>query len=111
MARTLGVYYGAFSTGIVAGGAAAPGRRRQARLAGLLRTPGLVPILASNFAYLWMVATVFNTLVPLFATDVLGRSTVGVGVVFAFALAAVPCLAAIALVARTPETLRPRRAG
>jgi MFS transporter, DHA1 family, multidrug resistance protein len=134
MARTLGIFYGAFNTGFVAGGAAsglvadrlglaaplllnaavvalaavlwlalipagrpdraaaaaagpaAPSGAGRVGLARLLRTPGLVPVLVTNFAYLWMVAVVFDTLVPLFASDVLGLSTVGIGVVFAVAL-------------------------
>jgi MFS family permease len=53
----------------------------------LLRVPGLLPVLATNFAYLWMVAVVFDTLVPLFGHDALGMSTAGIGVVFAIALA------------------------
>jgi DHA1 family multidrug resistance protein-like MFS transporter len=131
MARTLGIFYGAFNTGFVAGGAlsglvadrfglagpllanavvvtlaavlwlalspagrAAPAagpppadRDGGGNLARLLRTPGLIPVVVTNFAYLWMVAVVFDTLVPLFASDVLGLSTVGIGVVFAVALA------------------------
>jgi DHA1 family multidrug resistance protein-like MFS transporter len=140
MARTLGVFYGAFNSGFVAGGAAsglvadrlglggpllanaavvalaallwlslvparrpgeatagaAPppagpprrGRGRGASLGRVLRTPSLVPVLVTNFAYLWMVAVVFDTLVPLFASDALGLSTVAIGVLFAVALAA-----------------------
>jgi len=132
VARTLGIFYGAFNTGFVAGGAAGglvadrfglagpllvnavvvilaavlwlalipAGRAATAggtrpsdhggggNLARLLRTPGLIPVVVTNFAYLWMVAVVFNTLVPLFASDVLGLSTVGIGVVIAVALAA-----------------------
>jgi MFS family permease len=133
MARTLGIFYGAFNTGFVAGGAVsglvadrlglagpllvnavvmalaaalwlvlipAAGQAGGASAAGgasppgggnlarLLRTPGLVPVVVTNFAYLWMVAVVFDTLVPLFASDVLGLSTVGIGVVIAVALAA-----------------------
>jgi DHA1 family multidrug resistance protein-like MFS transporter len=142
MARTLGIFYGAFNTGFVAGGAASglvadrfglagplllsavvmavaaalwlalapaadrpapaaapaadagglpPGRGGRGGRGGLgrvLRTPGLVPVVVTNFAYLWMVAVVFDTLVPLFASDVLGLSTIGIGVVFAVALAA-----------------------
>jgi DHA1 family multidrug resistance protein-like MFS transporter len=140
MARTLGIFYGAFNTGFVAGGAASglvadrfglagpllvnavvvllaavlwlalipaasrpdPAASRAApagetrppahgggrNLARLLRTPGLIPVVVTNFAYLWMVAVVFDTLVPLFATDVLGMSTIGIGVVIAVALAA-----------------------
>jgi MFS transporter, DHA1 family, multidrug resistance protein len=137
MARTLGVFYGAFNTGFVAGGAASgmvadrlglagplllnavvvaaaaglwlvlapaagrPGPATEAaaqaaadagspgrgNLARLLQTRALVPVVVTNFAYLWMVAVVFDTLVPLFASDVLGMSTVGIGVVFAVALA------------------------
>jgi len=140
MARTLGIFYGAFNTGFVAGGAASglvanrfglagpllvnavvvilaavlwlalipavrrpdpaagraapagetrpPDHRGGGNLARLLRTPGLIPVVVTNFAYLWMVAVVFDTLVPLFASDVLGLSTVGIGVVIAVALAA-----------------------
>jgi MFS transporter, DHA1 family, multidrug resistance protein len=134
MARTLGIFYGAFNAGFVAGGAASGLVAEQLGLAGpllvnaavvtlaavlwlavipaehqanratgptpptegattpdrarLLRIPGMVPILASNLAYFWMVATVFNTLVPLYAGDVLGLSTVAIGVVFAVALVA-----------------------
>jgi MFS transporter, DHA1 family, multidrug resistance protein len=133
MARTLGIFYGAFNTGFVAGGAAsglvadrfglagpllanavvvvlaavlwlallpagglaapaggtgAPHRGEGRGLARLLRTPGLVPVVVTNFAYLWMVAVVFDTLVPLFASDVLGLSTIGIGVAIAVALAA-----------------------
>ena len=135
-ARTLGLYYGAFNTGVVAGGAVsgliadrlglaaplllngavvalaaglwlplgrggqpagrpraaarpAPGTGpRAAALAGLLRTPGLVPVVVTNLAYLWMVATVFDTLVPLFAHDALGLRPAGIGVLVAVALAA-----------------------
>jgi DHA1 family multidrug resistance protein-like MFS transporter len=134
MARTLGIFYGAFNTGFVAGGAAsglvadrlglagpllvnaavaavaaglwlvlipsgrpdrvpaagepeAPAGDGRWGLARLLRTPGLVPVVVTNFAYLWMVAVVFDTLVPLFGSDVLGMSTVGIGVVLAVALA------------------------
>jgi MFS transporter, DHA1 family, multidrug resistance protein len=133
MARTLGIFYGAFNTGFIAGGAAsglvadrfglaaplllnaavavmaallwlllipagrpgpaaaagpeAPAAEGRGGLGRLLRTPGLVPVVVTNFAYLWMVAVVFDTLVPLFASDVLGLSTVGIGVLFAVALA------------------------
>jgi DHA1 family multidrug resistance protein-like MFS transporter len=140
MARTLGIFYGAFNTGFIAGGALSglvadrsglagplllnaavvavaavlwlaliPGAGRPGRAAGptpapagaeppdaggarslarLLRTPGLVPVVVTNFAYLWMVAVVFDTLVPLFASDVLGLSAIGIGVLIAVALAA-----------------------
>lgn len=64
------------------------GARGLRGLGGLLRTPGLLTVAAANLAYMWMVAAVFDTLVPLFAQDELGMSTVGIGVVFAVALAA-----------------------
>ena len=57
-------------------------------LASLARTPGFAAVLMANLAYLWMVAAVFDTLLPLFAHDALGMTTVGIGVVFAIALAA-----------------------
>lgn len=69
--------------------AAGPAGPRGVRgLGGLLRTPGLLTVAVANLAYMWMVAAVFDTLVPLFAQDELGMSTVGIGVVFAVALAA-----------------------
>ena len=61
------------------------GRETLARLA---RTPGFAATLVANLAYLWMVAAVFNTLLPLFARDELGMSVAGIGVVFAVTLAA-----------------------
>ena len=42
----------------------------------------------TNLAYLWMIAAVIDTLIPLFARDTLGMSTVGIGVVLAVLLAA-----------------------
>ena len=52
----------------------------------VLRTPGFAMVLVTNFAYLWMIVAVFDTLLPLFA-DSLGMSTIGIGVIFAIALA------------------------
>lgn len=63
------------------------GPRGLGRLGGALRTPGLLTVAVANLAYMWMVVAVFDTLVPLFAQDELGMSTVGIGVVFAVALA------------------------
>jgi MFS family permease len=54
----------------------------------LLRTPGFATAMLTNLAYLWVIAAVFNTLVPLFARDRLGMSPFGIGVVFAVTLAA-----------------------
>jgi len=69
-------------------GTEAQARLLQRSLGRLLRTPGLVPVVVTNFAYLWMVAVVFDTLVPLFASDVLGMATIGIGLAIAVALAA-----------------------
>lgn len=143
MARALGLFYGAFNGGMIAGGAVGgfvadvagleaplivyagvlvvaavlflrlipehPGRRiepslsteeaererdipvaRKGRTAvgRLFRTPGFAVVMMVNLAYMWMVAAVFNTLVPFFGKDELGMSTVGIGVVFAVMLAA-----------------------
>lgn len=63
-------------------------RRGRAGIAEVLRTPGFVSVIVTNLAYLWIVAAVFDTLVPLFAKDELIMSAKGIGVVFAVALAA-----------------------
>jgi MFS transporter, DHA1 family, multidrug resistance protein len=52
----------------------------------ILRIPGFVTVVVTNLAYLWVIAAVFDTLVPLFAKDELAMSTVGIGLVFAVAL-------------------------
>ena len=52
----------------------------------VLRTPGFAMVLVTNFAYLWMIVAVFDTLLPLYA-DSLGMSTIGIGVIFAISLA------------------------
>jgi MFS family permease len=54
----------------------------------LLRRPGFAATVMSNFAYLWMVGAVYDTLVPLFAHAGLGLSTEGIGVILAIALVA-----------------------
>lgn len=53
----------------------------------ILKTPGFGMVLTAQFAYLWMIVSVFDTLLPLFA-DSLGVSTIGIGAIFAVALAA-----------------------
>jgi DHA1 family multidrug resistance protein-like MFS transporter len=58
------------------------------RLRALLETRGYLTALVVNLAYAWMVAGVYDTLVPLFGRDGLVLSTVGIGVVLAVALAA-----------------------
>ena len=62
-------------------------RHGRAGIVDLLRTPGFVTVIVTNLAYLWVVAAVLDTLVPLFAKEVLAMSTAGIGVVFALALA------------------------
>jgi MFS family permease len=52
-----------------------------------LRRPGLLTVAVANLAYMWMVAAVFDTLVPLFGKDELAMSTAAIGVVFAVSLA------------------------
>lgn len=132
MARTLGLFYGAFNVGVIAGspigglvanhfGLAAPlfvyagllfasgvmylrlvrdpvppqasgpestdDVTESLSVRALLRRPGFVTTVFLNFAYLWMIAAVYDTLVPLFGHDHLGMSTLGIGAVFALALA------------------------
>jgi MFS transporter, DHA1 family, multidrug resistance protein len=57
-------------------------------LAGVFRTPGFGMVIITNLAYLWMVAAIFDTLLPLFARDTIHMSTLGIGIVFSLALAA-----------------------
>ena len=52
----------------------------------LLRLPGFVTVIFTNFAYLWMVAAVFGTLIPLFASDALGMSRSATGFVIGVTL-------------------------
>lgn len=54
----------------------------------LLRLPGFATTLLLNLIYLWMVAAIFNTLIPLFATDELHMSPAGIGAMFAVGIAA-----------------------
>lgn len=63
-------------------------RHARETLGRLARTPGFAATLFANLAYLWMVAAVFNTLLPLFASDELGMTVAGIGVIFAITLAA-----------------------
>src|SRR6266511_2638187 len=55
----------------------------RARLGALLRTKGFTTALVVNLTYAWMIAGVYDTLVPLFGREELGLSTVGIGVVLA----------------------------
>lgn len=54
----------------------------------LLRVPGFTTTLFLNLTYLWVVAAIFNTLVPLFAEQGLGMSTTAIGAMYAVGVAA-----------------------
>jgi MFS family permease len=56
--------------------------------AALFRIPGFAAAVIALLANLWMFGAVFNTLVPLYARDVLRLTPVGIGILFAVALAA-----------------------
>lgn len=133
MGRTLGLFYGSFNVGLIAGaplggviaeqfGLASPlffyagllfvaggmylwlirnpprkvspqedlgpeGSAPPGGLKSLLRRRAFVTTILLNFSYLWMVAAIFDTLVPLFAQEGLGMSPGAIGVVFSVALA------------------------
>lgn len=59
----------------------------RSQIAGLVSNRSFLVVIFANFAYLWMVAAVYDTLVPLFGSEGLGMSTVAIGAVFAVALA------------------------
>lgn len=60
---------------------------RRASVLTLLRIPGFAAAVVAALANLWVFGAVFNTLVPLFARDRLHLSTLGIGVLYAIALA------------------------
>ena len=55
-------------------------------IAQLLKTRVFVTTLVLDFAYLWFVAAIFDTFVPLFGKSGLGMSPAGIGAVFAVAI-------------------------
>jgi MFS family permease len=61
---------------------------KPASVISLLRIPGFAAAVIAALANLWVFGAVFNTLVPLFARDVLHLSTLGIGILYAIALAA-----------------------
>jgi MFS family permease len=61
---------------------------KRASVLTLLRIPGFSAAVVAALANLWVFGAVFNTLVPLFARDQLHLSTLGIGVLYAIALAA-----------------------
>jgi MFS family permease len=62
-------------------------RRTTAGFRELLKIRGLRTVLVLNFAYLWVIAAVYETLVPLYGHDELGMSEALIGTVFAVAVA------------------------
>jgi MFS family permease len=62
-------------------------RRTTGGLRELLAVRGFWAVLALNFAYFWVVAAVYETLVPLFGHDELGMSEAFIGTAFAVAVA------------------------
>lgn len=60
----------------------APGPSRRV-VRDLLRVPGFKTALFLSFTYLWVIGTIFNTLLSLFAKDELGMSTAAIGATFA----------------------------
>ncbi len=52
-----------------------------------LRMPGFVTTLFLNLTYLWVIGAIFDTLVPLFASDELAMTTAAIGLMFAVAVA------------------------
>ena len=53
----------------------------------MFKMPGFFTTMFVNFTYIWMVGSIFNTLLSLFAQDELGVSTAGIGGLFALAVA------------------------
>jgi MFS family permease len=58
-------------------------RRTSIHVRELLAMPAFVTVIVLNMAFFWVVAGGYDTLVPLFAREGLGMSTVGVGGIFA----------------------------
>jgi predicted MFS family arabinose efflux permease len=65
--------------------------RTLSQVRSLLRPPAFPTVLILNLAFSWLVTGVYDTLVPLFAKEGLGVSTIGVGAIFAMAVAGEFC--------------------
>lgn len=130
MGRTLGLFYGSFNLGVIAGAplggliaeqfglgsplffyaallfvaggmymwlvrnpvsavnASSQGEGAPPRgMRHLLRRRAFFTTIFLNFSYLWMIAAVFDTLVPLFGQEVLSMSPGAIGAIFSVALA------------------------
>jgi MFS family permease len=57
-------------------------RARIREIGSLLRQPAFLLVLALNFTFFWIAAGGYDTMVPLFAGEHLGLSTIGVGAMF-----------------------------
>jgi DHA1 family multidrug resistance protein-like MFS transporter len=64
-----------------------PLQRTIRQVRSLLRTPAFPTVLMLNLAFAWLVTGVYDTLVPLYAKEGLGVSTIAVGAIFAMAVA------------------------
>ncbi|MGH2788159.1 MAG: MFS transporter [Actinomycetota bacterium] len=62
-------------------------RRTTSGFRELLKRRALRTVLVLNFAYMWVIVSVYETLVPLFGHDELGMSEAFIGTVFAVAVA------------------------
>ncbi|HEY4871509.1 MAG TPA: MFS transporter [Candidatus Dormibacteraeota bacterium] len=60
---------------------------KPASILAMLRIPGFAAAVVAALANLWAFGAVFNTLVPLFARDRLHLGTLGIGILYAIALA------------------------
>jgi MFS family permease len=61
--------------------------KKRASVLTMLRIPGFAAAVVAALANLWVFGAVFNTLVPLFARDRLHLSALGIGILYAIALA------------------------
>jgi MFS transporter, DHA1 family, multidrug resistance protein len=62
-------------------------RRPSSSVRDLLKMPGFTTTLFTNMTYLWIVAAIFNTLIPLFANQELEMSPGAIGAMFAVGVA------------------------
>ena len=68
-------------------GGGAPDKRFESLLS-IFRTRGFFMVMLVQFAYMFMITAVFDTLMPLFAKEGLGMTEAGVGFLFGVAIAA-----------------------
>jgi MFS transporter, DHA1 family, multidrug resistance protein len=68
-------------------GRGSEGRPPSSSARDLLKVPGFITTLFVNLTYLWIVAAIFNTLIPLFANQELAMSPGAIGAMFAVGVA------------------------